>query len=150
MDVLLAYLVCQLGADRWQDRDRCHKALARLAPIAASHLERGTKSPDAEIAHRSWQLYLPEWIRRCEAQAMGFCSTMPWLYLSDSYELWWWLELADMRGAEKGGPDFPNYRLATTLWAARQLRDGRSAFDIQLDLCQMARQESLWRAMHER
>ena len=143
---LVAALICQLGDSHYRTRERAHAALHALAPLAYVQLEHATRHHDAEIAHRAARLYQPYREMKCARVAAGLCKTPPpWIYLECSYEMHGWIEKAEIAGADKGGPSWTNYRIATLLWATQQLLDGRPVTEIQARLEMMASEERRWK-----
>jgi hypothetical protein len=142
---LLGLLVQQLGDDSYRKRDLAHKFLKPIAWLAAEHLEQATRHHDAEIATRAGKLYAPIREHKCEQVAFTLRPKMPWLYLADSYQQHFWIERAEKQyGAPGGAPDWPNYRVATKLYAKQLLLDGRALSEIHILLDHMQHAELDW------
>ena len=150
-DAVLSILVLQLGSDRWADRDRSHRILASLAPIAIHQLDAGTHHRDAEIAKRCQQLLAPFAQSRAEKTAFALRTHWPWLSMPCETAIEYdFLERARARWPEVvgGGPDFADWRLATKLWVVHRLLAGDPVMLIQYELTRMVADETAWKKIY--
>lgn len=142
---LIGLLVQQMGDESYRKRELAHQALRPMTWAAAYQLEQAANHHDAEIALRSARLYAPIREQKLERVAFTLRPKMPWLYLPDSYELHYWVEFAEKQyKAPGGGPDWPNYRMATKLYTKQLLLFGRSTDEIQALLDHMEQMELDW------
>lgn len=151
LDAVISLLILQLGDSRYSAREKAHRALAVLAPLSATQLERATSHPDMEVRRRAWQIAKPYIQTKVERQAFGLRERWPWLYLESTYEVWYWIECATKRWViHRGGPEWAEYRAAAKLYARHLMLSGSSAVNVEEVMQKMDLEEQRWISLYRR
>lgn len=83
MNIVLAVLLSQLGAEDFGTRERAHVALAQLGPAAHTHLMLAERSTDQEVRARARRL-LDDWYsENAPALAGAYCAFPWWVWDAD-------------------------------------------------------------------
>lgn len=141
-------LITQLGSPSWVQRETAHKSLQKCLHVAAPYLKAGKKHADAEVASRCGQLFEAwAWETAQDLRADGW-PVVPWIDslpknypdregIIDGY-------LGERSGDRYQPPDWPAYRLSTTVWLFQELKTGKSVSELRELLNQMADYEAGW------
>src|SRR5262249_15824585 len=120
----------------FRKREAAHKALRSAAEVCVLHLAAATKHPDAEIAVRAARLYERFRIKKIERLGDALCPKWPGINLGGFDVQAYWLDQA--RAQAPAGSDWPDWRLATRLYARHRLLHGASISEVRAEIACMA------------
>lgn len=154
MNLVLAILISQLGADSWSVRENASRTLAKLGPLAVVHLELAVESDDPEIRMRAGRLL--EVQRRTWLDNLLARDQVPWLdALPPTFRFQRGGETLDRQdvlsayvGCEPASandaPPFEVYRAATRAWLRDAVEAGMTRAEVVEILAIMRARMALW------